>query len=532
MAPDLAGKSWGGSEAKVSTTEADKATDTAVEEVAAPPSTGHEIEPGQRRRFARSLARMPRRSRPARTDDLRDILEGQGTPTVLRRDARVRRSLATADLLAAVCAIGVAFVVGGHQPRLATLAAPFFVVAFCKLGGLYDRDEVVIRKSTLDQAPALLETATIYTLIFWLASDVFVDGGLGKAEAGAMWGVLTLALILFRCAARRAAATSTTPERLLVIGSGDATERLRARIETAHSINAVMVGRVALERDDRDTPRPIGPIEDLDYILRANGVERVIIAPSERTSDEQLDTIRLVKGLGVKVSVLPRLFEVVGSSMEFDDVDGITVLGLRRYGLPKTSWYVKRTFDIVGSAAGLLFAAPLLIVIAIAIRLTSAGPVLFRQPRVGRRGERFEMLKFRTMCDGADQMKAELLERSAVDGMFKVVDDPRVTSVGRLLRRTSLDELPQLINVLRGEMSLVGPRPLIEEEDRRIAGWHHRRREGTPGMTGVWQVLGSARVPLDDMVKMDYLYRANWSLWLDMKILMRTFAHVFHRRGA
>jgi exopolysaccharide biosynthesis polyprenyl glycosylphosphotransferase len=463
---------------------------------------------------------------------MRDILEGQRTPTVLRRDSRVRRSLAAADLLAAVVALGTALLVAGHEPRVAAVAAPFFVVLFCKLGRLYDRDEVVIRKSTLDQAPDLLEAATIFALTFWLASDLFVDGGLGRAAVASMWAVLVLALITFRCAARRVAANSTTPERLLVLGSGEAAERLRGRIESAHSINAVLVGRVALERDDRDKPRPLGPLDDLDYVLRANGVERVIIAPSERTSDEQLDTIRLVKGLGVKVSVLPRLFEVVGSSMEFDDVDGITVLGLRRYGLSKTSWYVKRTFDIIGSSAGLLFTAPLLLAMAVAVKLSSPGPVLFRQPRVGRRGERFEMLKFRTMYDGADKMKAELVERSEVDGMFKIVDDPRVTRVGRLLRRTSLDELPQLINVLRGEMSLVGPRPLIEEEDRMIAGWHHRRREGTPGMTGVWQVLGSARVPLDDMVKMDYLYRANWSLWLDLKILLRTFVHVCGRRGA
>jgi exopolysaccharide biosynthesis polyprenyl glycosylphosphotransferase len=290
---------------------------------------------------------------------------------------------------------------------------------------------------------------------------------------------------------------------------------------------------VPIDRDDRARPTPLGPLDDLDYVLRANGIERVIIAPSERTTDDQLDTIRLVKGLGVKVSVLPRLFEVVGSSMEFDDVDGITVLGLRRYGLPKTSWYVKRAFDVVGSAVGLVITSPLLLGTAIAVRLSSPGSILFRQPRVGRKGERFEMLKFRTMYEGADQMKAELLDKSEVEGgMFKIRDDPRVTPVGRLLRRTSMDELPQLINVLRGEMSLVGPRPLIEEEDRLIAGWHHRRREGTPGMTGVWQVLGSARVPLDDMVKMDYLYRANWSLWLDLKILLRTFAHVFHRRGA
>jgi exopolysaccharide biosynthesis polyprenyl glycosylphosphotransferase len=517
----------------VSTTEADTATDAVADAAAAPPSDRNAIGPEQRRRFARSLARVPRRTRPERrSGDLRDILEGQGTPTVLRRDARVRRSLAGADLLAALVAIGATLLIGGHQPRVALVAAPFFVVAFCKLGRLYDRDEVVIRKSTLDQAPDLLEAATIYTLIFWLASDAFVDGGLGKPEAGALWAVLTVGLIAFRCVARRFAATSTTPERLLVLGDCEAAERLRARIESAHSINAVLVGRVALERDDRGTPRPLGPLDDLDYVLRANGIERVIICPSERTSDDQLDTIRLVKGLGVKVSVLPRLFEVVGSSMEFDDVDGITVLGLRRYGLPKSSWYLKRTFDVVGSLAGLVFAAPLLIALALAVRFSSPGPVLFRQPRVGRRGVRFEMLKFRTMYDGADKMKAELLGKSEVDGMFKIVDDPRVTPVGRLLRRTSLDELPQLINVLRGEMSLVGPRPLIEEEDRLIAGWHHRRREGTPGMTGVWQVLGSARVPLDDMVKMDYLYRANWSLWLDLKILLRTFAHVFHRRGA
>jgi lipopolysaccharide/colanic/teichoic acid biosynthesis glycosyltransferase len=200
--------------------------------------------------------------------------------------------------------------------------------------------------------------------------------------------------------------------------------------------------------------------------------------------------------------------------------------------LSKTSWYVKRAFDIACSLAALVITAPLLLGIAVAIRLSSPGPVLFRQPRVGRRGARFEMLKFRTMCEGAEEMKHELLERSEVEGLFKMTHDPRVTPIGQILRRTSLDELPQLINVLRGEMSLVGPRPLIEEEDRLIGGWHHRRREGTPGMTGVWQVLGSARVPLDDMVKMDYLYRANWSLWLVLKILLRTFAHVFHRRGA
>jgi exopolysaccharide biosynthesis polyprenyl glycosylphosphotransferase len=483
----------------------------------------------ERRRFVRS--RFPKQAR--RVGDVRDIREGQRTPEVLRRDGRMRRVLAVADLLAATLALGVALVVGAHDlDPVAVLVLPL-IVGFCKLGRLYDRDEHVIRKSTLDQAPGLAQAATVYALIVWLTSDLFVDsGGFGRADVTALWVTLVLGLIGFRVIARRLVTRTATPERLLVLGAPSAYERLEARIAKAHSLRAVLVGRVPLERDERGKPDPLGPLDDLDFLLRAHRVERVIIAPYQLTSDEQLETIRLVKGLGVKVSVLPRLFEVVGSSMEFDDVDGITVLGLRRYGLSRTSWYVKRCFDLVAASAGLVFLAPLMAGFAIAIKLTSPGPILFRQPRVGRRGERFEMLKFRTMYEGADKMKAELLEYCDDDGLFKLLDDPRVTSIGRILRRTSLDELPQLINVLRGEMSLVGPRPLIEEEDRKIAGWHHRRREGTPGMTGVWQVLGSARVPLDDMVKMDYLYRANWSLWLDVKILLRTFAHVVGRRGA
>ena len=332
-----------------------------------------------------------------------------------------------------------------------------------------------------------------------------------------------------RSVARLAAVRTLPPERILVLGSEETERRLRHRLETAHSLRGTVIGRVPLDPGDHE-PEAMGILPDLDYVLRRHRVERVIIAPSSRTSDELLNTIRVVKALGVKVSVLPRLFEVVGSSFELDDIDGITMLGLRRYGLSKTSWFVKRSFDLAFSITALVLLAPLMALIALSIRLTSPGPILFRQPRVGRRGERFHMFKFRTMYDGADEDKPNLSDRNQARGLFKIVDDPRVTPVGRLLRRMSLDELPQLINVVRGEMSLVGPRPLVEEEDRKITGWHHRR-EGTPGMTGVWQVLGPTRVSLDDMVKLDYLYRANWSLWLDAKILLRTVAHVASGRG-
>jgi lipopolysaccharide/colanic/teichoic acid biosynthesis glycosyltransferase len=158
--------------------------------------------------------------------------------------------------------------------------------------------------------------------------------------------------------------------------------------------------------------------------------------------------------------------------------------------------------------------------------------VFFRQRRIGRGGDPFQMLKFRTMYDGADAQKADLLHRNeASDGFFKIAEDPRITPIGRWLRRTSLDEIPQLIHVLRGEMSLVGPRPLVDEEDARIEGWFRSRLDVTPGMTGAWQVLGSSRIPMRDMVTIDYLYRANWSLWLDVKILLRTVPHMLSRRG-
>jgi lipopolysaccharide/colanic/teichoic acid biosynthesis glycosyltransferase len=158
--------------------------------------------------------------------------------------------------------------------------------------------------------------------------------------------------------------------------------------------------------------------------------------------------------------------------------------------------------------------------------------VFFRQLRVGRHGKRFHMLKFRTMVDGADALKESLRDRNeAKEGLFKIAEDPRVTRVGRWLRKTALDELPQLLNVYKGEMSLVGPRPLVVEEDQRVEGWHRRRLELMPGMTGPWQILGPSRVPLKEMVAIDYLYVANWSLWTDVKILLRTVPHVLGRRG-
>jgi lipopolysaccharide/colanic/teichoic acid biosynthesis glycosyltransferase len=233
------------------------------------------------------------------------------------------------------------------------------------------------------------------------------------------------------------------------------------------------------------------------------------------------------------VSVLPRLLEVVGSSSTFEDVDGITLLGVRQYGVfSRSSATLKRIMDVFGAGIGLFALAPLLVLLALAIKLDSRGPVFFRQRRIGRAGELFLMLKFRSMVKDADAIKGQLRERNEAEGgLFKITDDPRITRVGGFLRRTSLDELPQLLNVLGGSMSLVGPRPLVQDEDALIEGWQRRRLAVKPGMTGMWQIFGSSRIPMDEMVKIDYLYGANWSIWLDLKILLRTVPYVLRRRG-
>jgi len=242
--------------------------------------------------------------------------------------------------------------------------------------------------------------------------------------------------------------------------------------------------------------------------------------------------VRTLKAVGVRVSVLPRMLEVVGSSVEFDDVHGVTLMGVRRFDLTRSSRVLKRAFDLLGVSIGLLAVSPLLGVIAVAIKLDGRGPVFFRQLRVGRHGRRFYMLKFRTMVPDAEALKDSLRHRNeAQEGLFKIADDPRVTRVGSFLRKSALDELPQLLNILKGQMSLVGPRPLVIEEDQRVEGWHRQRLELMPGMTGPWQILGPARVPLKEMVALDYLYVANWSLWIDIKILLRTVPHVLGRRG-
>jgi len=451
---------------------------------------------------------------------------------ILRRDATFRRMLALADCSSALAALACRYAVIGTAPS-ARLVAPSLllvgaVVVVAKLLGLYDRDELLLRKSTLEESSAVFQLATLYALLAALLDRQLGHAQLLPGSLLALWSLMFIFTMVARWCARHLVGRRAPAERCLVVGDARHMNAIAARLSLGRNVNAVLVGELPIRLDDEHTQL----MRRLERRVRERDVHRVILAPEVSDSDLVLDVVRAVKDLGVKVSLLPRLFEVIGSSVVFDDIAGITVLGVRRFGLTRSSAAIKRTMDILGAALGLLAVAPMMALIALTIRLDSRGPVFFRQTRVGRGGERFEMLKFRSMVPGADEMRDELVARAGADGdLFKLSEDPRMTRVGRVLRSTSLDELPQLVNVLRGDMSLVGPRPLIVDEDALVRGWQRRRLELTPGMTGPWQILGSTRVPLGEMVKMDYLYIANWSLLGDVKIILRTVLHVLGRSG-
>jgi exopolysaccharide biosynthesis polyprenyl glycosylphosphotransferase len=260
--------------------------------------------------------------------------------------------------------------------------------------------------------------------------------------------------------------------------------------------------------------------------------ERVIIDRTEFAADQVIGMIDACRRLSIKVSILPDAVESLGPSVEIDAVQGVTLLGVNPPMLGVTSRAIKRTFDLaIASAILLLFAIPMLL-IAIAIKLDSRGPILFTQSRVGRGGRTFRLFKFRTMYRDAEARTEELMAQSRDPNWLDLERDPRITRVGGLLRRTSLDELPQLLNVLGGEMSLVGPRPLPEAEDRMVNGYARGRLDLTPGISGLWQVLGRTVIPFDEMIKLDYMYVTNWSLWLDLRLMLQTLPAVLRRRGA
>jgi exopolysaccharide biosynthesis polyprenyl glycosylphosphotransferase len=424
--------------------------------------------------------------------------------------------------------------IGGENPLLLAAALPPWIV-LNKLIGLYDRDANLIHKSTLDEVPSIALSSVLGTaLVFMLFPGVF---GLevGRTETFAFVGFMLVSTVSLRVV-RGWVVRRYPRERCLIVGSGFVADLLARKITSHPEYGVELVGFVDVSDQNSNGNGNghalVGDLERFEEVCEELRVERVVIAFSSVSHEELINVICTSKTLQIKISVVPRLFEVIGHAVEVDQLEGTTLLGLRGFSRTRSSLALKRAMDLVGAGVGLAVLAPLFATIAAAIKLSSRGPVFFVQDRIGRGTRPFGIYKFRTMFQGADALKEELAHLNEVDHpMFKISEDPRVTRVGRLLRRTSIDELPQLINVLKGEMSLVGPRPLVPSEDDYVIGYHRERLDLTPGLTGTWQVLGRSTIPFHEMVKLDYLYVAEWSLWNDVKLLVRTAPLVVQARG-
>jgi exopolysaccharide biosynthesis polyprenyl glycosylphosphotransferase len=458
-----------------------------------------------------------------------------------KRSIFLHRILLAADVASAALAGLITALIFGVSLSAAAgvmviLIAGSISLAF--LFGLYSDGDLHTWASGLSDAPRSLLAAAILS---WPALGAAAALNLQQPVLVAL--VATVATGSIDSVARALArgwAHRVAPlrQRTVVVGSGLVADRLADRLDRHGEFGLETIGLVD---DDVHTLNgtqrlaKLGSLDQLDKVLDECEVDRVIIAFSRASHQQLLSCIRVCRDHRVAVDVVPRLFELLDGAQALNQIGGLPLLSIGAPPLTRASRVAKRGLDILFSSILLILSSPFLIAIAIAIKLGSRGPVLFRQVRAGRGESEFELLKFRSMYEDAELRKKEFeKENEADDGvMFKIKRDPRITRVGSFLRRTSLDELPQLVNVLRGDMSLVGPRPLILKEARHAAQtWHARRLDLRPGITGLWQVSGRSDLPFQEMVRFDYQYVSGWSLARDVEILLATIPVVVSGRGA
>jgi exopolysaccharide biosynthesis polyprenyl glycosylphosphotransferase len=466
-----------------------------------------------------------------------------------RRGWLVRRLLVAADVVGLVAAFlitellfrgsGVVDEVGiAVESVIFALALPIWVLA-AKLYGLYDRDEERATFSTADEVISVFHLITVAVLGFYATSWLVGLSRPDQAKLSTFWllalvGVIAARLVTRSLARRHPAYVQNT----LILGAGDVGQLVGRKLLQHPEYRINLVGFVdadpkELRRDLEGVPI-LGEPDQIVDIVERHAVDRVIIAFSQDLPEEMLRLVFALRKCNVQVDIVPRLFEALGANASIHGVEGLPLVGLPATRISRSSRMLKRGFDVVGATALLFLAAPIMLVIAVLIRHDSAGPVFFRQRRLGIDMREFTLLKFRTMKNGTEEaphrqyvreiMTADALPAS--NNLYKL-ERPEVTRVGRWLRTTSLDELPQLLNVLRGDMSLVGPRPSIPYEVELFAPHHFERFLVPAGLTGLWQVEARAHSTFREALDLDVAYARGWSLGLDLRLLLRTPALVF-----
>lgn len=483
-----------------------------------------------------------------RSLDRKVSLYGQPPPfqSAADRVARVggrtaRLALASDASILGLLAIAIWRVGGTEQPPVtgsSAVALWLCVLASFAASSLYATVQQPNRDA-LEEARRVAMAVIVGTAAWVLVSTLFLRQIIEAQialEIAAFMAVGAVTTFMARRAVRRRAAL-TEPDRILIVGAGGIAQEIARKISRAEGMR--VVGFV--DNDPLPIDRALGAIPvfddsaDLGGAIEATAATRLIVAFSRRSADEVLESIRNSRFGGIPVSVVPRYFEITPAHARLSHIEGVPMLDLHSARLSRGARTTKRALDIALAGVGLLLLAPLFLVVAAAIKLTSRGPVFFGQLRTGRGGRAFRIWKFRTMVPDAEAARmtlAHLNDMRESGPLFKMRDDPRVTPVGRLLRKYSIDELPQLFNVLTGSMSLVGPRPFVVHESDQMLGWSRRRLDLVPGITGLWQVAGRNDVPYEEMIRLDYLYVTNWSVWWDLRLLLQTVPRVLTGKGA
>ena len=485
--------------------------------------------------------------RPLGTSEVREVQERR-----LGRGWLVRRMLLAADLLALAVAFAVVEVlfdshlVGSLSVGIQTLIflclLPVWVLA-AKLYGLYDRDEENATHSTADEVVSVFHLFTVAVWLFVATSWIFGLTDPNQAKLATFWLLGLLAIAGARAAARSLARRhSSYVQNALIIGAGDVGQLIGRKLLQHPEYRINLLGFIDDQpkerRRDLGDLTVLGSPDDIEEIVRRERVDRVIVAFSRDGHEQMLELVRALRKHNLRIDLVPRLFEAVGANVGIHTIEGLPLVGLPAGRISRSSRLLKRSLDVIASAALLVLVAPTMLLIAVLIRRDSPGPVFFRQTRLGMDLREFTLLKFRTMYEGTDEAPhreyvKQIIRSDALPGsnnLYKLERHDSVTSVGHWLRKRSLDELPQLINVLRGDMSLVGPRPLIPYELELFSPHHFERFLVPAGLTGLWQVEARAHSTFGEALDLDVAYARGWSLGLDLRLLLRTPLVLFRRR--
>ncbi|MGB7684757.1 MAG: sugar transferase [Solirubrobacterales bacterium] len=454
-----------------------------------------------------------------------------------QRGALLRRLLATGDwaaLLGTLCVVTLA-------TSATTIATLFWAVLFSpawimvvKFHGLYDNDHRRIRHSTLDELPSLVSASVLGTLLLDGLLALSPAGPLSPLSAIAVGSGTLAASFFLRGTLRFLWHRLTGVAAGIVVGPAALVDVVARRVSTHPETRLVLVGYLSAEREEAAAELPrLGSLRDIPQVAREYAIERVVVTEQEMSEPDAERLIEECKAEGLGLTFLPQHYGLLGPGIELNRLAELPVLDFRFSDPPRSTVAMKRCMDVIVSGTLLALLSPFLAVLALLILFDSGRPVFFRQRRAGKEGEPFTMVKFRTMVGDAEERLGELVDLEKLDQpAFKIRDDPRVTRVGRWLRRTSLDELPQLTNVLRGDMSLVGPRP---EEESVVALYDERQRMRLaikPGMTGPMQVYGRSDLTFEERLAMERDYLDNLSLAGDLAILLRTPLAMIRGDGA